>query len=133
MREIKTNTMFENFFNVACFVSHKYWQLHSLPALIYTKIEKPYAHTKKIFFFQMFWKDGFSKQKIALVTFPASLKKMIFILEKMVFLLKIPAELVYLPKKSLIENFIFFFFLQCYGQQGTTYFKEPFLPVSPLK
>ena len=58
----------------------------------------------------MFWKDGFSKQKIALVTFPASLKKMIFILEKMVFLLKIPAELVYLPKKSLIENFIFFFF-----------------------
>ena len=81
----------------------------------------------------MFWKDGFSKQKIALVTFAASLKKMIFILEKMVFLLKIPAELVYLPKKSLIENFIFFFFLQCYGQQGTTYFKEPFLPVSPLK
>ena len=66
----------------------------------------------------MFWKDGFSKQKIALVTFPASLKKMIFILEKMVFLLKIPAELVYLPKKSLIENFIFFFFCSVMGRKG---------------
>ena len=132
MREIKTNTMFENFFNVACFVSHKYWQLHSLLTLIYTKNEKPYAHTQKISSSKCSEKMVFSK-KIALVTFPASLKKMIFFLEKMVFLLKIPAELVIFTEEIFNRKLLFFFFLQCYGQKATTYFKEPFLPNPPLK